>query len=150
MASSHGVSLADFLPQVPKTPQVHREPEQAPQPRRRRQRTNQAKQSSANDVTATVTRQRRRASPPIAPVAPSAPEEGKREKFMRLGAGRMVNVLRSIRLLGNLANRGIYEWTEQDVKTMRQAIDAQLDQSFSKFERSAVVRLENTFKFGEV
>lgn len=74
-------------------------------------------------------------------------EEDRRTKFLRIGGGRMVNVLRSIRLLGNLGNTGTYEWTDNDVKTMRDAIEAQLEISFRKFERGQIVRLERTFRF---
>jgi hypothetical protein len=140
MATATQATLADFLPTVPRTP---------PAAVRRRNTTTAKAAQSAPGVTATVTRRQRTrvSSPPTAPASSAPPEESKRQKFLRLGGGRMVNVLRSIRLLGNLANRGIYDWTEQDVATMRQAIDAQLDASFGKFERGQVVRLENEFRF---
>jgi hypothetical protein len=137
--------LSQFLPPVPKTPQVHIARDGGERPRR--QRRNSTKPASAKGVTATVTPARRRASPPTAPAVPSAPEESKRDKFLRIGGGRMVNVLRSIRLLGNLANRGIYEWRPEDVEQMRRVINDQLDRSFRKFEREQVVRLEQTFHF---
>lgn len=138
MAVATQAKLADFLPAVPRTPQAPMRP----------RNTAKAPQTTPT-VTATVTRRRgtRVSSPPTAPASPAPPEESKRQKFLRIGGGRMVNTLRSIRLIGNLANRGIYDWTEQDVATMRQAIDAQLDASFGKFERGQVVRLENEFRF---
>lgn len=139
--------ISQFLPNVPRTPPVRTERASdgnMPAPRRRRTKPNT--QTDRTNVTATVTKEpvRRRASPPV---APPAPEEDKRTKFLRIGGGRMVNVLRSIRLLGNLANRAVYGWNDEDVETMRKAIDAQLDASFKKFAARSDTKLEHTFHF---
>lgn len=142
------VALTDFLPSVPTTPPARaRQADTPPAARRRRTKPNASATPTAA-VTATVTpvRRRRVTSPPVQPSQPAQPEESKRDKFLRIGGHRMVNVLRSIRLLGNLANTGIYEWSEEDVKRMRSVINDQLDLSFAKFSKGSVVRLENVFK----
>jgi hypothetical protein len=144
MATSQGISLQDFLPNVPTVPQNRARTDQTEPRTRRRNSTKPVATQPVVTATVTPVRKRRAKSPPIAPVQP---EEGKREKFLRIGGSRMVNVLRSIRLLGNLANGAIYEWKPEDVELMRKTIDAQLDASFGKFEKSRVTRLEETFAF---
>lgn len=135
--------ISAFLPNVPRTPPARARTADTQQPRTQRRRRPTNPTQPNENVTAAVTRSRRRAAAP----APAKPEESKRDKFLRIGGGRMVNVLRSVRLLGNLANRAVYEWKEEDVANMRKAIDAQLDASFKKFAKSTDERLEHTFHF---
>jgi FKBP-type peptidyl-prolyl cis-trans isomerase (trigger factor) len=40
----------------------------------------------------------------------------KREKFVQLAEKRVIRSIRDLRLIGNLANRNNYEYTEDDVK----------------------------------
>lgn len=140
--------ISAFLPSVPKVPPARaRGDGNQPARQSRSRRTTPNTPNGQTGVTATVTqaRSRRRAAPPL---APAAPEEAPRQKFLRIGGGRMVNTLRSVRLLGNLANRAIYEWTDEDVALMRKAIDAQLDATFQKFAaKNTAERLEHTFHF---
>lgn len=70
--------------------------------------------------------------------------ETARDRFIRIGSQRMKNVLRDLRLLGNLSSAN-YEVTPRDVKVMRQAIATQFDQSFSRFAESETKNLEDTF-----
>ena len=46
----------------------------------------------------------------------NATAEGKRERFVRLAERRTSNALRSIRVIGNLANKLHYEFEGSDVK----------------------------------
>lgn len=57
----------------------------------------------------------------------------KRENFVRLASKRTTNVLNCIRVLGNLANRGSYEFTEDDVNKIVAAIQKELGSVESKF-----------------
>lgn len=76
-----------------------------------------------------------------------APEnESARDRFVRIGQHRMVNVLKGIRLLGNLSADG-YDFEPKDVEVMRQTINEQLDKSFGRFilGEDKQTRLENVF-----
>jgi len=62
-----------------------------------------------------------------------SPTETKREKFLRLATQRTKEVLSRLRILGNCANRQIYEYNEMDIKKIFSAIDKQLDDVKAKF-----------------
>ena len=49
--------------------------------------------------------------------------ESKRNKFARLATARTKIVLQKIKVLGNCSNNYIYEYTEQDVKRIFEAIE---------------------------
>ena len=48
--------------------------------------------------------------------------DDKRDKFVRLAEGRTQGALDAIRKLGNLSNRGIYEYSDADVKKIVKAL----------------------------
>jgi ACT domain-containing protein len=60
--------------------------------------------------------------------------ESKRDRFLRIAEPRMNRALNSIRLLGNLAT-GNYEWTEDDISRIQQAVVDQLGITLSRFEK---------------
>jgi len=62
-----------------------------------------------------------------------SPTETKREKFLRLATQRTKEVLSRLRILGNCANRQIYEYNEKDVEKIFSAIDKQLKEVKAKF-----------------
>ena len=62
-----------------------------------------------------------------------SPTETKREKFLRLASQRTKEVLSRLRILGNCANRQIYEYNEKDVEKIFSAIDKQLKEVKAKF-----------------
>jgi len=62
-----------------------------------------------------------------------SPTETKREKFLRLASQRTKEVLSRLRILGNCANRQIYEYTENDIKKIFSAIEEQLKNVKAKF-----------------
>lgn len=60
-------------------------------------------------------------------------QETKREKFIRIAENRTNKILEMTRLLGNLSNKTVYDFTEKDVKKIFDAIDKELIIAKSKF-----------------
>ena len=52
-------------------------------------------------------------------------QETKKEKFVRLAENRTNKVLEMIRLIGNLANKSVYDYTAQDVEKIFKAIETE-------------------------
>ncbi len=69
----------------------------------------------------------------------------KRANFVRLAEKRTENALKTISLVGNLANQGAYEHGEEDVRRILEAIRAEIDDVEAKF--SAVSRRGDKKKF---
>jgi hypothetical protein len=67
--------------------------------------------------------------------AESAAPESKRERFVRLAERRTSNALRSIRVIGNLANKLHYEFDASDVKKITTALHKEVDSLGQRFER---------------
>jgi len=61
-------------------------------------------------------------------------DETKEDKFRRLAERRTNDAINRIRLLGNLANRNNYEYSDQQVNEMFTAIDKELKQAKKKYE----------------
>lgn len=61
--------------------------------------------------------------------------EPKREAFLRLAEKRTGIVLDKIRILSNCANHYAYEYTEEDVKRIFNAIEQELKTARAKFKR---------------
>lgn len=57
-----------------------------------------------------------------------------REKFVRLATKRVSNALKSMQLIGNLANRSNYDYTEADVQKIFRALQEELSASKKKFD----------------
>jgi len=72
--------------------------------------------------------------------------ESKADRFARLAQPRTTNVLRSIRILGNLSNTSNYEYTPAQVSKIFGAIREQLDIAESKFDARAGKRASEKFK----
>jgi len=62
-----------------------------------------------------------------------ATNENKREIFLRLATQRTKEVLSRLRILGNCANRQVYEYNETDVDKIFSAVDKQLKDVKAKF-----------------
>lgn len=60
--------------------------------------------------------------------------ERKALTFRRLAEKRVTNMIKQIRLIGNLANKKNYSYTENEVKQMFAAIEAELVLARKKFE----------------
>jgi hypothetical protein len=57
----------------------------------------------------------------------------KRGAFIRLAERRTTAILSRIRILSNLANRSVYEYTEADIEQIFAAIERELDLARAKF-----------------
>lgn len=60
-------------------------------------------------------------------------KESRKAKFKRLAAKRTNDVLERLRILGNLANRSIYEYDEGDIRLIFSAVEEQLKAVKGKF-----------------
>lgn len=56
------------------------------------------------------------------------------ERFRRVAERRTNAVLRNLRLLGNCANRRVYRYSEDEVKSIFSAIDKQLRDCRASFQ----------------
>ncbi|MCM8824936.1 MAG: hypothetical protein NC937_02095 [Candidatus Omnitrophica bacterium] len=59
--------------------------------------------------------------------------ETTRERFKRLATLRTNEVLKRLKILGNCANRQIYEYTEDDIETIFSAIERKVKEVKTKF-----------------
>lgn len=51
----------------------------------------------------------------------------KREKFVQLAEKRTVNAIKAIRVIGKLANRSAYEYTDADGKKIAKTLNDEID-----------------------
>ena len=58
----------------------------------------------------------------------------KSQRFRRLGEKRVTNMIKHLRLIGNLANKKNYTFTKDEAQQMFEAIEHELDQTNKKFE----------------
>jgi hypothetical protein len=58
----------------------------------------------------------------------------KRENFVRLAESRVNSVIKTLRLIGNLSNRGNYAYTEKDVDKIFRTIEKELKAAKARFE----------------
>lgn len=65
----------------------------------------------------------------------SGDEESKRARFLRIAPRRTQQVLVRLRILGNCANRGAYEYEPADVEKIFQAIMDEMQYTRRRFER---------------
>ncbi|MDP2319732.1 MAG: hypothetical protein Q8O42_10390 [Acidobacteriota bacterium] len=65
--------------------------------------------------------------------------ESKLQRFERLAEKRVTEVLRRLRLVGNLANRANYEYSDDQVRQITDALDAELRQLKSRFRSDGAV-----------
>lgn len=59
--------------------------------------------------------------------------ESKLDRFERLAARRVTETLRRLRLIGNLANRSNYEYSDEHVRQIVDALEAELRQLKLRF-----------------
>jgi len=72
-------------------------------------------------------------------------EINRREKFVGLAEKRVSNALDSIRRVGNLSNRSIYEYTDADVSKIILALSTEMSELKRKFS-SGGLKDRPTFK----
>lgn len=75
-------------------------------------------------------------------------QSAKREKFLRLAEKRMTNALHDIKLVGNLANRSAYEYSEKDVRKMVKALEDAVAELKQRFRNPASTG-RTEFKIGD-
>lgn len=61
------------------------------------------------------------------------PSENKKEKFFRLATQRTNEVLSRLRILGNCANRSVYDYSQEDITKIFYALREQLRRTEAKF-----------------
>src|SRR6476619_2388416 len=70
----------------------------------------------------------------------------KRANFVRLAESRTNSVMEKLRILSNLANRHLYEYSEEDVQQIFGAIEEETRQARNRFASSQ--RRKPSFKLG--
>jgi len=60
--------------------------------------------------------------------------ENDRAKFVELAEKRVTKAIKDIRLIGNLSNKGNYRYTDEDVKKIIRALDAEVKKLKHRFE----------------
>lgn len=63
----------------------------------------------------------------------AANRESKRQRFERLAQKRVTEALRRLRLVGNLANRANYDYSEEHVRQILDALDVEFKQLKGRF-----------------
>lgn len=63
-----------------------------------------------------------------------AKEQEKVERFKRVAKNRTNRITNQIRLLGNCANKSIYEHSDKDIKKIFLAIDTELKETKLKYQ----------------
>lgn len=76
-------------------------------------------------------------------------QETRRGRFERLAERRTTEVLRRLRLIGNLANRQNYDYTEQHIEQMLDALETEMRQLKQRF-RQQEAGGARTFSFKRV
>ena len=57
----------------------------------------------------------------------------KRERFVRLAVKRVNRAIKDIRLIGNLSNRSVYEFSEDDSRKITKALQKELETLKARF-----------------
>lgn len=63
----------------------------------------------------------------------SPPNETKRERFRRLASLRTNEVLRRLKVLGNCANRGVYDYKEDEIRRIFLTIEGRVRETKARF-----------------
>ena len=58
----------------------------------------------------------------------------RRERFIRVGERRINNALKAINLIGNLANKANYEYSQAEIKKIERALKEELIATMIKFD----------------
>jgi len=68
--------------------------------------------------------------------------ETSHERFLRLATKRTNTILDHLRVLGNCSNRNSYEYTDEEVRKIFNAIDTELQHIKAKFKNSKKKKFE--------
>ena len=63
-------------------------------------------------------------------------EESKHDKFVRLAEARTNKIIDMLQLLGNCANSSVYEYTQEEVEEIFQALDQEVREAKKKFTKA--------------
>lgn len=69
----------------------------------------------------------------------------KRKKFVELAEARVNRAIKDMRLIGNLANKGAYDYSDEDSKKIFRTLQKELDVAKSRFAGDASGR-DNEFR----
>lgn len=64
------------------------------------------------------------------------PRETKEDAFVRMAEARVARAVHAIRLIGNLSNRGQYDYSQADFETIRLALTLALQDMEARFRRN--------------
>lgn len=70
----------------------------------------------------------------------------KMDKFEELGEKRMNEAIKKIRLIGNLANKNNYEYTEDHVKEIISTLENEISLLKNKFKKNEDIQVDFKFK----
>ena len=59
--------------------------------------------------------------------------ETRRERFLRIGESRVTKCIKSIRMIGNLSNKGNYDYQKKDVDLIIRALNDEIRSLKSRF-----------------
>ena len=62
----------------------------------------------------------------------------RREKFIELAEKRVTRTIKDLRLIGNLANRNNYEYTERDVRQITSTLESEIKKLKALFSNDDV------------
>ncbi|MGN1222787.1 MAG: hypothetical protein ACI4T1_01495 [Christensenellales bacterium] len=60
--------------------------------------------------------------------------ESKRDKFIRLAETRTNKALEMIRLIGNLSNKAVYDYTDKDVDKIFKALETEIEMAKKQYD----------------
>lgn len=75
-------------------------------------------------------------------------ERDKRAKFVELVENRVNRSIKDIRLVGNLANRNAYDYSEDDVRKIFRALQKEIDSAKARFTGDTGGR-DSDFRLGD-
>lgn len=70
----------------------------------------------------------------------------KRDKFIELAESRVNKAIVNLRLIGNLSRKNNYEYTDEDVKIILNALDKELKSIKDLFKRGSEISSDDSFK----
>ena len=71
----------------------------------------------------------------------------KRERFINVGERRVNNALKAINLIGNLSNKGNYEYSPAEIKKIEKVLKDELSSTMEKFKNNTNKKLKKGFSF---
>lgn len=73
-------------------------------------------------------------------------KESKRNRFIRVAESRTNKILQQIRLIGNLSNKNVYEYSDQDIEKIFAALEEEIENQKEKFQQEGKKKV---FSFAE-